>query len=227
MTRFHWHGHSAWTVEHSGTRLLIDPFFSGNPAADMTADKVQADFILLSHAHGDHLGDTVDLARRLRVPVVTNNEISHYLTRHGVEHTHGLNPGGGVQLPFGRVTFVRADHSSSFPDGTYGGVACGFVVHLDDLTLYNAGDTALFTDMEWFGERYKPDVVMLPIGDYFTMGPEDAHEAVRLINPRVALPQHFNTFPPIRQDGKAWAERVYRDLRIEAPILEPGQSAEV
>ena len=119
MTRFHWHGHSAWTVEHSGTRLLIDPFFSGNPAADMTADKVQADFILLSHAHGDHLGDTVDLARRLRVPVVTNNEISHYLTRHGVEHTHGLNPGGGVQLPFGPSPTARMAASPAASSSTW------------------------------------------------------------------------------------------------------------
>lgn len=227
MTKFHWHGHSAWSVEHQGTRLLIDPYLSGNPAAVMGPEKAQADFILLTHAHGDHLGDTVAIARRLGVPVITNNEISHYLARHGVEHAHGLNTGGGVQMPFGRVVYVRADHSSSFPDGSYGGNPGGFIIHLDGLTIYNAGDTALFSDMEMFSRRYQPDVAMLPIGDYFTMGPDDALEAVRLINPRAALAQHYNTFPPIRQDVAAWAACVKNDLMIEVPVLQPGQSIEL
>ncbi|MCW5850009.1 MAG: metal-dependent hydrolase [Anaerolineae bacterium] len=221
-TKLTWLGHAAWLVEHSGARILIDPFLSGNPTASMSADQARADFILLTHAHGDHLGDTVAIAKRTGAPVLSNFEVSVWLGNHGVENAQGLNPGGGAQLPFGRVTFTRADHSSSFPDGTYGGVACGIVLQLDGLTLYNTGDTALFSDMELFGRRYRPDVVTLPIGDYFTMGPDDAVEALRLLKPRHALPQHYNTFPPIKQDGGAWASRVQRELGIAARALQPG-----
>ena len=220
--KLHWHGHSAWTVESDGVRILIDPFLTGNPTADISADEAEADFILLTHAHGDHLGDTVAIAKRTGAPVVSNFEVSEWLGKHGVENAQGLNPGGGVQMPFGRVTFTRADHSSSFPDGTYGGVACGIVLQLDGLTVYNTGDTALFSDMELFGRRYRPDLVILPIGDYFTMGPDDAVEALRLLKPRHALPQHYNTFPPIKQDGGAWAKRVQSELGIEARALQPG-----
>ena len=223
-TKLTWLGHAAWLVEHNGARILIDPFLSGNPTASISANQAQADFILLTHAHGDHLGDTVAIAKRTGAPVVTNFEVSEWLGKHGVENAQGLNPGGGVQMPFGRVTFTRADHSSSFPDGTYGGVACGIVLQLDGLTVYNAGDTALFSDMELFGRRYRPDLVTLPIGDYFTMGPDDAVEALRLLKPRHALPQHYNTFPPIAVDADAFARRLAREAGIDCTILAVGES---
>ena len=221
---FHWHSHSAWTIESGGTRILIDPFLTGNPTAVVGADQVKADFILLTHAHGDHLGDTVAIAKRTGAPVVSNFEITVWLGNQGVENTFGLNCGGGVQLPFGRVVYTRADHTSSFPDGTYGGVAGGFVFQVGGHTVYNTGDTALFSDMQLFAERYQPDVVLLPIGDFFTMGPDDALDALKWIKPQVAFPQHYNTFPPIKQDGAAWGQRVKAETGINAVILQPGQS---
>lgn len=224
-TRFHWHGHSAWSIEQKGIHILVDPFLTGNPTADIDAAHAQADFIVLTHAHGDHLGDTVAIAKRTGATVIANYEISVWLGAQGIANAVGMNPGGSASLPFGRITYTRADHSSSFPDGSYGGVACGVVLHLDGLTIYNTGDTALFSDMKLFGERYKPDVVLLPIGDFFTMGPDDAVEALRLIQPRAAFPQHYNTFPPIRQDGAAWAARVKQELGINAHALQSGGTA--
>jgi len=219
----HWHGHSAWTLESDGVRLLIDPFFTGNPAADIAADEAQADYIILTHAHGDHLGDIVSIAQRTGATIIGNFEVSVWLGQQNVEKAIGMNPGGGTTLPFGRVTFTRADHSSSFPDGTYGGVACGFVIQFGGHTIYNTGDTALFSDMKLIGERHHPDIVLLPIGDFFTMGPEDSVEALRLIGPQLAFPQHYNTWPPISQDGGAWATLVQQILNIEGVVLEPGQ----
>lgn len=219
--RFQWHSHSVWSIEAGGKTILVDPFLTGNPTADVSADQLQADFILLTHAHGDHLGDTVAIAKRTGAPVVTNFEISEWLGKQGVENAIGLNPGGHVSLPFGRVMYTFAIHSSSFPDGTYGGVAGGFIMELDGLKVYNSGDTALFSDMALFGERYKPDVAILPIGDFFTMGPEDSVEALKLLKAKIAIPQHYNTFPPIQQDPNKWAEMV-RKIGADPVVLQPG-----
>jgi len=225
--RFQWHSHSVWSIEAGGKTILVDPFLTGNPTADVSADQLQADFILLTHAHGDHLGDTVAIAKRTGAPVVTNFEISEWLGKQGVENAIGLNPGGHVSLPFGRVMYTFAIHSSSFPDGSYGGVAGGFVMYLDGLTVYNSGDTALFSDMALFGERYKPDVAILPIGDFFTMGPEDSVEALKMLKAKIAIPQHYNTFPPIQQDAAAFREQVDAQTQARCIVLAPGESFEI
>ncbi|MFN8484975.1 MAG: metal-dependent hydrolase [Anaerolineae bacterium] len=219
--RFHWHGHSAWTIEAGGKKILVDPFLTGNPTADIGPDQVEADVILLTHAHGDHLGDTVAIAKRTGAPVVTNNEIAIWLGKQGIGNAVGLNPGGHFNLPVCRVMYTFAIHSSSFPDGSYGGVAGGFMMYFDGLTVYNSGDTALFSDMALFGERYKPDLAMLCIGDYFTMGPDDSIAALKMLKAEYVLPQHYNTFPPIQQDANAWAEKV-RHLGVQPTVLQPG-----
>jgi len=219
-----WLGHSAFMLSLDGHAVLIDPFLTGNPIATTEPDALSPEVILLSHAHGDHLGDTVNIAKANNAPVITNFEIAeHYLGGQGVENAQGLNPGGTVDLDFMTVKFTRAYHSSSFPDGRYGGVPCGFIITTKESgkRLYFAGDTALFSDMELIGD-HGIDVAMLPIGDYFTMGPEDSLKAIQMIRPSVVLPMHYNTFPPISQNAGDWAESVNRGTKATPIVLDPG-----
>jgi L-ascorbate metabolism protein UlaG (beta-lactamase superfamily) len=199
-------GHSAIVLEHDGRSLLVDPFLTGNPKATAAADAIEADAIVVTHAHGDHVGDAVAIARRTGAVVVSNVEIANRLGREGVE-TIGANTGGRVRLPFAEVTFTAAWHSSSFDDGGYGGLAMGAVVAFGGRRVYHAGDTALFGDMALIG-RGGLDVALLPIGDHFTMGPDDALEAVKLLRPRHVVPIHYGTFPPIEQDAGAFRDAV-------------------
>jgi L-ascorbate metabolism protein UlaG (beta-lactamase superfamily) len=222
-TDIRWLGHSAIEIVTSGSTLLIDPFFTGNPTAPIAAADLKPDFILVSHGHGDHVGDTIDIAKRTGATVITNFEISQWLLGQGVEKVHGLQHGGGVDLPFGRVKLTLAFHGSVLPDGTYGGNPAGFLIKTKDgFTIYDAADTGLFGDMSLIGEE-NVDLAFLPIGDYYTMGPEDALKAVRLIHPKQVVPIHFDTFPPIRQDGPAWANLVRRETGVDAVALNPGE----
>ena len=223
-TRVQWLGHSCLLVESGDKRILIDPFLTGNPTAGVSADEVQADAILISHGHGDHVGDVVAIAKRTGAPVVANYEISQWLLAQGVQNVHGLNLGGGVEVVPGiRVQMTLAFHSSSLPDGTYAGNPCGFLITCDDgSTIYDAADTCLFGDMKLIGDA-GIDLAILPIGDYFTMGPADAVKAVKLIQPRAVLPIHYNTFPPIKQDAKAWAEHVTNETAAVPHVIEPGE----
>jgi L-ascorbate metabolism protein UlaG (beta-lactamase superfamily) len=224
MIKLTWHGHATWTIESDGTRILIDPFFTDNPAADRAAGDVQADYILISHAHFDHIGDAVDIAKRTGAKVISVFEITSWLEQQGVENVQPLNTGGGINLPFGRVHLTPAEHSSTFADGTPGGVAHGFLIRIGGRTIYDTGDTGLFAGLQMIGERYKPDLALMPIGDVFTMGPDDALEAVRLVKPRVVIPKHYNTWPPIEQDAQAWVERVRGETGVEAVVVKPGES---
>jgi len=220
-----WLGHSAFLVEIGAHRVLIDPFLSDNPVAAADSATVPADFILLSHGHGDHVGDTVDIARRTGATVVANNEIGGWLRdTHELKQVHGINPGGGVQLPFGRVELTIAHHSSSLPDGSYGGEANGILIFPNEgPTLYHAGDTAPFMDMQLIARR-GIDVALLPIGDYYTMGPELSLTALELLRPKVVIPMHYNTFARLKQDAAAWAERVRVETGAEPVVLRPGES---
>jgi L-ascorbate metabolism protein UlaG (beta-lactamase superfamily) len=231
-TRIRWLGHSAVLLENDGRSVLIDPFLTGNPKAAAQADEVPADLILISHGHGDHVGDAVTVARRTGATVVANYEIGEWLQRppHGLSSTtvHGLQHGGGFL--FGnavRVKLTLAFHGSVLPDGSYGGNPCGFIVTFaDGASIYHAGDTALFGDMALIAEEGL-DLAMLPIGDYYTMGPDDALRAVKLLRPRFVVPIHYNTFPPIIQDANAWAARVKNETPSQPVVLQPGDWFEI
>ncbi len=218
-----WIAHSAFLLDVDGHSVLIDPFITGNPLATIEPDSLSPETILLSHAHGDHLGDTVNIAKSSGAEVITNFEVSNYMTEQGVDNVQGLNPGGTVDLDYMTVKFTRAYHSSSFPDGRYGGVPCGFIITAKESgkTLYFAGDTALFSDMQLIGDQ-GIDLAFLPIGDYFTMGPADSLKAIEWLRPSVVLPMHYNTFPPITQSASDWAEDVNRVTDATPIVLDPG-----
>jgi L-ascorbate metabolism protein UlaG (beta-lactamase superfamily) len=218
-----WYGHNAWLLETGGKAVLVDPFFNDSPTAPVKADEVPADFILLSHGHDDHLGDTIAIARRTGAKVIANFEVGEWLKQHGVDESTviGMNPGGGIQQPFGHVKFTIAHHSSSLPDGSYGGVPGGWLLSVDGARIYFACDTALFLDMKLIG-AVGLDLAVVPIGDQFTMGPADSIDAVKLLNPKRVAPCHYNTWPPIEQDAEAWARQVRSHTAAEPIVLKPG-----
>jgi len=222
-TTITWFGHNAWSVETGGTTILVDPFLDDSPTSPVKARDVTADCILLSHGHSDHVGDTVAIAKRTGATVITNFEVGQWIGSNGVAGGKiiGMNPGGGVRQPFGHVKFTIAHHSSSMPDGSYGGVPGGFLLTLGDSRIYFACDTGLFLDMKLIGAGGL-DLAVLPIGDLFTMGPDDSIEAIKLLNPKRAAPCHYNTWPPIAQDASVWAERVRSQTAAEPIVLEPG-----
>lgn len=222
-------GHSAFQIETNGSTLLIDPFIDGNPRAKgiVSSGSLNPDFILLTHAHGDHWGDTPEIARRSGATVVGCFEIGGYLkSKHGYENSIGTNTGGSVSFDWGRVTFTHARHSSSFPDGTYGGVPCGLLLEIEDRLLYDAGDTEPFYEMSWLSGDRTIDVAMLPIGDCFTMGPEASLKAVELLKPDMVVPIHYNTFPAVSIDDERleqWKSNV-AEMGSVPNVLEPGTS---
>jgi L-ascorbate metabolism protein UlaG (beta-lactamase superfamily) len=218
-----WLGHSAFQLAIGGHTVLIDPFLTGNPLAAADPNQIKADFILISHGHGDHIGDTPAIARRTGATVVANNEIGIWLrNKHGLENVHGMNPGGGVRLPFGRVELTIAHHSSSLPDGSYGGQPNGILIFTDEgKNIYFAGDTTVFFEMQLIGE-HGIDLAMLPIGDYFTMGIPGSLRAIEFIRPKAVIPIHYNTFPPIMQDVTDWARRVQNHTDAQPVVLDPG-----
>ena len=221
-----WFSHACFLIETDQSRLLIDPFLSDNPLASGTADEIQADYILVSHGHGDHLGDTINIARRTHATVISNYEIQTWLAGQGVENTHPQHIGGGFDYPWGRVKLTIAHHGSALPDGSYGGNPCGFLLYIEGKKIYHACDTGLFYDMKLIGEE-GIDLAILPIGDNFTMGPDDALRAVKLIEPRQVVPIHYDTFDVIKQDPRAWAERVKKETSAQVTVLNPGESIEL
>lgn len=226
-TRVQWLGHACLLFESDGTHVLVDPFLTGNPAAAITADKVPADFILVSHGHGDHVGDAIAIAKRTGATIVCNYEISEWLHKQGVPKAHGQQHGGSHTFPFGRVKLTLAFHGSALPDGSYGGNPVGFHITFKDGTkVYDAADTGLFGDMRLIGEE-GIDLAILPIGDNYTMGPDDALRAVKLLTPRKVMPIHFNTWPLIAQDADAWAARVRQETKAQPVVLKPGAWADV
>jgi len=226
-TRVQWLGHACLLFESGGANVLIDPFLTGNPLAAAKPGEVPADFILVSHGHGDHVGDAVAIARRTGATVVANYEIAGWLEKQGLSKVHGMQHGGGHDFPFGRVKMTLAFHGSMLPDGSYGGNPAGFLVTFKDGTkVYDAADTGLFGDMRLIGEE-GIDLAVLPIGDNYTMGPDDAVRAVKLLLPRRVMPIHFNTWPLIAQDANAWAARVRQETQAQPVVLKPGEWTDV
>lgn len=222
-TKLTWYGHAALGLETDGHKLIVDPFLNGNPAASISPDAVEADFILISHGHGDHVGDSVAIAQRTKALVISVNEIAVWFGNKGLE-AHGQHIGGGFKYPFGYLKLTLALHGSELPDGSSGGNPCGFLLTTNDgKKIYLAQDTGLFGDMKLIGEE-GIDLALLPIGDNFTMGPEDALRAVKLVRPKVVIPIHYNTFDLIAQDADAWAERVTQETDTKAVVLKPGES---
>ncbi len=218
-----WLGHGTWSVAGGGKRILIDPFLDDSPSAPIKSDKIAADYILVSHGHSDHVADCVKIAKRTKATVIASFEICQWLSKQGVKGTIGHNLGGGSNHDFGRVKLTIAHHSSALPDGSYGGNPCGFLLTIENKNLYFACDTGLFSDMKLIGECGL-ELAVVPIGDLFTMGPDDAIIATRLLAPRKVAPSHYNTWPPIAQDAAKWASRVKQETSAEPIVVKPGES---
>jgi L-ascorbate metabolism protein UlaG (beta-lactamase superfamily) len=220
-----WLGHATWQLKTPQHTILVDPFLDDSPTAPVKAKDVAADFILVSHGHYDHIADAAKIANRTGATVVSNYEITTWLAKnHQVKNTVGGNLGGGAEFPFGRVQLTLAFHSSSLPDGGNGGNPCGFLVSLKGgPKVYFACDTGLFGDMALIGKA-GIDAAVLPIGDLFTMGPDDAVEAVKLLKPKKVVPSHYNTWPPITQDPQAWAAKVRAGSAAEPVVVSVGES---
>ncbi|WP_457637422.1 metal-dependent hydrolase [Oceanithermus sp.] len=216
-------GHAAVLVEGSQTTLVIDPFLSDNPMATIGPEAISPDLVVLTHAHGDHWGDTLALAQKGAL-VVSTYEIAVYAEKHGAK-AFPMNIGGRYEFAGGWLKFYPAWHSSSFPDGSYGGMPMGVVIEIDGKKLYHAGDTAYFSDMKLIGDEGL-DLAIVPIGDTFTMGPDDALKALELLRPKQVLPIHYNTFPPIKQDGEAFVARAAQ-MGVGGKALKPGEYLEL
>ncbi|MCA9038751.1 MAG: metal-dependent hydrolase [Planctomycetaceae bacterium] len=214
-------GHSTFEIHSGEHRILIDPFFTGNPQAKKSADELNPTAIVLSHGHGDHVGDTIAIAKRTGALVIANYEIVTWLSEQGVENVHGQHQGGGFQHPFGRLKLTIAFHGSMLPDGSNGGNPCGLLFELPEATIYFSGDTALFSDMQLIGEA-GIDLAILPIGDNFTMGPDDALRAVQFLKPKQVVPCHYNTWPPIEQDAHSWAKKVDAETEAKTHVMQSG-----
>jgi L-ascorbate metabolism protein UlaG (beta-lactamase superfamily) len=222
-----WLGHAAFLIE-GRNKVLIDPFLTGNPKASVSADKVNCDIICVTHGHGDHLGDAVEIARRTGATIASIVEMANYVARTGVKSV-GFNLGGTAKVLDTSITMVPAFHSSSI--GAPGlefsaAMPVGMVIDSGKV-VYHAGDTCVFGDMKIIRELYKPEVAMLPIGGFYTMDPKQAAMATELLNPKIVIPMHYGTWPPIEQDPKEFERLVKKSSKAKVAILKPGESLEV
>lgn len=224
--RLKYFSHSAFQITtKSGISILIDPFLDGNPTSPVKSEHVKADYIILTHAHGDHLGDSLKIAKRCKSKFIVIFELANYLTAKGAD-AHPLSTGGSYSFEFGKVKFTMAQHGSATPEGIYAGLAAGVILSIDGIILYHTGDTGLFSDMKLIGEMNKIDYMLLPIGDNFTMGIDDAVKAVEFVDPKVAIPIHFNTYPIIAADPKEFKAKIEK-INKKCIVLEYGSEIEL
>jgi L-ascorbate metabolism protein UlaG (beta-lactamase superfamily) len=222
MATLKFFGHSCFELAENNTRLIFDPFFTGNPWNIAAASDVNPNYLLVSHGHADHLGDGIDIAKRTKAVVISTFEVASLFSNENCS-IHAMHIGGRHDFDFGWVKIVAAFHGAGVP----GGHACGFLVNFFGTVVYFAGDTSLFGDMALIGKTAKVDYALLPIGDNFTMGPEDALEAVKLINPKVVVPMHYNTWPPIKQSPEDFKAKVEAESFVLVEIVAPGESIEL
>lgn len=205
-----YHGHSVVVIEAAdGTRIIVDPFITGNSLTDLVVEDISVDYILITHGHNDHVGDMIEIGKKCGATIIGVPEVTHFAEKQGIKNTHGMNIGGAYEFPFGRVKMVVAQHSSGYELGEemlYMGEPGGFVITIDGKTVYHAGDTAYFSDLGLLKEETQIDVAFLPIGDNFTMGPTDALKASASIGAKRVVPIHYNTFPVIEQDGESFVK---------------------
>ncbi|MCR8630976.1 metal-dependent hydrolase [Paenibacillus radicis (ex Xue et al. 2023)] len=225
-----YHGHSAVQIETNGKSLIIDPFLSGNKLAVMKPEDIKTDAVLLTHAHIDHILDAAPIAQANNIPVVSNVELAAYMSWKGVE-TIGMNIGGTVDLGFAQAKMIHALHSSGIVDEEnktilYGGMAAGFIIRAEGKTLLHTGDTGLSRDMKLIGNREKIDVAFVPIGGHYTMGPEDALQAAKWYRAKLVIPVHYNSFPIINQDAKAFVKQLEAE-GISGKVMVPGDEIEI
>ncbi len=229
MVKVWWLGHAAFLIEGS-KKVIVDPFITGNPLSPVKVEDVKVDLVAVTHGHGDHLGDAVEIAKNNDVPVVCIHELSRVLAKKGVEAV-GMNIGGTAKVNGVKVTMVKAVHSADVEeDDTIisAGDPAGFVIEVDGVKIYHCGDTDVFLDMQLIGELYNPDVMLVPIGDWYTMGVEAAAKAVELVKPKVAIPMHYNTFPVIEKNPEEFKKAVEeKGLDVKVVILKPGEFYEI
>lgn len=223
-----YHGHSFVELKIQGEdreyTVLIDPFITGYALCDLKSADIKCDFIILTHAHGDHYGDTEEIAKNNDAIVISNYEIANYVEEKGLK-AHHMHIGGANSFPFGRVKFTIAHHSSSFPDGTYGGNPAGVIISNNGQVLYHAGDTGLFLDMKLIGEMHNINFAFLPIGDNFTMGINDAVKAAEFINADIVVPIHYNTFDVIQNDPDEFKKKI-ESIGKKCVVMNPGDEIE-
>lgn len=227
MLELTYHGHSCFSLKNDQYLVLIDPFLSGNPQADIKASDINPTHILVTHGHGDHLGDAIDIAIRTKALIIAPNELAVYCQNKGAQ-AHNMHIGGARQFDFGWVKLTQAWHGSAVIEGTniiYTGNPCGFIIKMDDKYIYHAGDTGLFGDMKLIGESCPLDCALLPIGDNFVMGPEDALKAAGMLQAKLNIPMHYNTFPVIEQDPDEFVKKLAAKYpALQAKALQPGDS---
>lgn len=223
MGKIIFHGHSFLEIKTGNHTILIDPFISGNPLCDIKTEDIKCDYIILTHGHGDHYGDCIQIAEKNDAAIIATAELSTIVGEK--VKSHGMNLGGAYNFDFGRVKLTLAHHSSSTPDGRYAGDPAGVILSVEGKCIYHAGDTALFYDMKLIGDRNKIDYAFVPIGDNFTMGIDDAVKAVEFLHPEMTTPIHFNTFPVIKVDEHEFKRKV-ESIGKKCTVLAPGESIE-
>lgn len=224
--KFTFIGHAGFIIK-AGKTIVIDPFINGNPVATIKTSDIKADYVLVSHGHVDHLGDAIEITKQSGATLISVFELATYATRHGV-NAHPMHIGGSHQFDGMKLKLTQAWHGSGLTseDGPaeYLGNPCGFIIELDGKTIYHSGDTGLFGDMEIIGRRNDIDMALLPIGDNFTMGPEDALEAIKLLKPATVIPMHYNTWPLIEQNPISFKNDVEKETPAKVILLKPGES---